>query len=178
MRSARGRTQLPAAKPTIFATFATSKFALAILRTENKLQLTADQPPPSSSASSSSCSTIMNSIWPREGQSVIGEKEKVGKKKVVHKTKKNHPSPPTTPHAALLRGISPRFPAGWRRIGVNRAELEEREGGKRQVFHVEERGLTDPDSIFDYLTFRGCRSKFLVCMPPADWPLLALVFAP
>lgn len=96
-----------------------------VLRTENKLQLTADQPPPSSS-------TIMNSIWPREGQSVIGEKEKVGekKKKVVHKTKKSHPSPPTTPHAPLLRGICPRFPAGWKRIGVNGAELEEREGGK------------------------------------------------
>lgn len=37
--------------------------------------------------------------------------------------------------------------------------------------------LADPDSIFDYLTFRACRSKFLVCMPPADWPLPALVFA-
>lgn len=48
---------------------------------------------------------------------------------------------------------------------------------KTQVFRAHAQGFADPDSIFDYLTFTACRTKFLVCMPPTDWPLRALVSA-
>lgn len=62
--------------------------------------------------------------------------------------------------------------------GIRSAEMGKTKRGAKKILPVQAHGLSDPDSIFDYLTFRACRSKFSVCMPPADWPLLALVFVP